>query len=178
VELEVPGADRRLHGLLFSRRGGAFLFVEEEDDPAERRFTLAHELAHYLRDSWRPRRRARELLGEVILQVLDGDRPALPEERLEAVLRGVRVGHHTHFLARDERGRARGAEAEAEAAADRLAYELLAPADVVLRAGDRDPVSLARRLRDEFGLPGDQAGRYAARLCPPRLADPILSRIR
>ena len=35
---------------------------------------------------------------------------------------------------------------------------------MVLSAGDGDPVSLARRLRDEFGLPRPQAGRYAALL--------------
>ena len=47
VENDLHG-DERLRGCLFARRGRAYLFVRDDDDPRERRFTLAHEAAHFM----------------------------------------------------------------------------------------------------------------------------------
>lgn len=163
-QIAVPFAepDRPLRGCLVAWRGVGFVFLDPADAAAERRFTLAHEVAHFLRDYWHPRETVRRRLGDAALGVLDGDRPPTPAERVAAVLRGVRVGPFAHLLARDDRGvPASDAEREAEAAADRLAFELLAP------EADVGEGATGAELEARFGLPKGAAGAYAARLAPP-----------
>lgn len=162
--ITVGGPDRRLRGCLVAHEWDGFVFVEATDPPAERRFTLAHELAHYLRDVWRPRRRAMEKLGTGIVDVLDGKRPPTADERLHAVLRGLPAGPVMHLLGRgeDESPEVRAAEA----AADRLAFELLAPAAEV-----REPAELEGR----FGLPPAKAIEYARLLWPPAVPNRLLA---
>ena len=97
--------------------------------------------------------------------MLDGHRPPTAAERVDAVLRTLAVGPFAHLLRRDESGRPLSAvEREAEAAADRLAYELLAPADAVGEMADR--IALVERLIHSFGLPPEPAARYAEILQP------------
>src|SRR5207245_2962940 len=149
--------------------------------PEEQCFSLAHELAHFLRDYLQPRRRAAARLGPQVLEVFDGLRPPRPEERLHALLRAVPIGFHTHLMARDAGGVARGAEAAAERDADRLACELLAPAAAVRAAlpagaGRREAAAV---LGAAFGLPAVQAGRYVDLLFPPApRSDALLRRLR
>ncbi|MBI1915576.1 MAG: ImmA/IrrE family metallo-endopeptidase [Planctomycetes bacterium] len=182
IVCDMNEADRRLRACLVARNGDGFIFLDASDDADEQRFSLAHEIAHFLRDYRQPRRRAERLLGRRVLEVHDGIRPPEPGERLHALLAGVPVGFHTHLLARDRDGRAEGAAATAEREADRLAWELLAPTDEVLArsSGDRDPRRAATAtLREFFVLPAAQAERYAAVLHPPApRGDPLLTRLR
>jgi hypothetical protein len=169
IPVPVDEPDRPLRACLYARSDRGFAFVEAADDPAERRFSVAHELAHFLRDYWRPRRAAERQLGRAVLEVLDGLRPPTADERLAAVLRNRPIGPHVHLLRRDGCGRPpTAAEREAEAAADRLAFELLAPAAAVEGPGGRP--GLVGRLVGEFGLPPAPAGRYAAILVPEAAA--------
>jgi hypothetical protein len=158
-----PGRDRPLAGCFGGHRGVGVILFDPTLEPAEVRFTLAHETAHYLRDFDRPRRKAVARLGPRILEVLDGLREPTVNERLAGVLRGVSVASHPHFLDRDRWGRTVSAEAdEAEAAADRLAYELLAPASAIAESAFASRAALAARLRFDFGLPALEAAKYAA----------------
>lgn len=163
VPLDEP--DRPLRACLVAWHGEGFAFIDSLDDPTEQAFSLAHELAHFLRDYLRPRERIAERLGRDALEVLDGLRPPTPAERLHAVLRRVSLGAFVHLLRRDDSGRPlTHAEREAEVAADRLAFELLAPVEAL---GDRsDRVALLGRLVHEFGLLPGPAASYAAILCP------------
>jgi len=160
-----PGPDRRLRAGLVGRGGWGFLFLDAADPADERRFSAAHEVAHFLRDYAAPRQAAGRV-GPAALAVLDGTRPATAGERVDAVLRGVRLTPHAHLLGRDGDGRPlTPTEREAEAAADRLAFELLAPAD---RFGPGEVVDgVERRLVAEFGLPAGPAAEYARLLVPP-----------
>ncbi len=179
VRMTLAGPDRALRGCLVASRGCGVAFVDAQDSEEERRFSLAHELAHFLHDYDRPRRRAAERLGPAALEVFDGLRPPRPEERLHALLRAVPIGYHTHLLARDAGALAQGPEAAGEVAADRLAYELLAPADAVCAAVGPEGGRAAAALRGAFGLPAAQAERYAALLYPPaRPPDRLLLRLR
>ena len=45
-----PCASRDLHGCLLINCGAGLIFIDSQDDEAERRFTIAHELAHFLID--------------------------------------------------------------------------------------------------------------------------------
>jgi len=160
IPFSTSEPERRLRGFLYAHGGAGIIFIDAADDMDEQRFSIAHELAHYLRDYLEPRRLAEKRLGPTILDVLDGKRQPTPDERLSAVLRGVTVGCHTHLLARDERGRpASAAERDAEIAADRLAFELLAPFDAL----GAEPINVDD-LEMRFGLPAAAARTYAAHL--------------
>jgi hypothetical protein len=167
LELPIPldEPDRPLRACLVAWFGEGFAFLDSRDDPSEKAFSLAHELAHFLRDYLYPREIAAKRLGKAALEVLDGKRPATPDERLHAILRNVRLGPFTHLLKRDDSGRSlTPVEWDAEVAADRLAFELIAPADDVGEGANR--FELAKRLVQVFGLPTTAAECYAATLMP------------
>ena len=156
------GADRPLAGCFVGERGSAVILLDSGLDPDEARFTAAHEVAHYLRDYDAPRRRVAARLGASALAVLDGARPATSDERLAGALRGVTVGPAAHFLDRNSGGLPLNAPTrEAESAADRLAFELLAPFAAVEPLAPAGRPALVDRLVSSFGLPRAQANEYA-----------------
>ncbi len=161
--------DRPLCGCLAANRGSAILFVDAGDLADEQRYTLAHELAHFLRDVWRPGQRATRILGETAEGIVNGDRLATPDERIAAALEGIDLGMHLHLLQRDIDGRpATAAIADAEECADALAFELLAPAvNVAARGHQWNDSELCEHLRVDYGLPRREAARYANWLRPP-----------
>jgi len=178
ITCKLPGVDRQLKACLVARNG--FALVDGSDDEDEQRFSIAHELAHFLRDYWLPRQRVLKRLGADALKVLDGRRPPTDPERFHSLLRNVPLGLHLHLLERDEAGSPlKSSTAQAEEKADRLAYELLAPAEHILLHGTPgSPEALAETLRRDHGLPAAQALHYAGILLPPAKTDPLLRRLK
>ncbi len=170
--------DRPLRACLAAWRGHGLIFLDGTDGEDEQRFSLAHELAHFLRHYWHPRQRARRCLGEQVAAVLDGERPPTAKERLHALLKNVPLGFHLHLMRRGPRSEVANATvALAEEEADQVAYELLAPAaDVLARTGpvqgDAGCVRLVKVLQTDFGLPPEQAAGYGRLLLPPVWEEP------
>jgi hypothetical protein len=168
--------DRELHGCIVAMRGRAIIFLSADDPSAIRRFTVAHEAAHFLLDYDEPRRQAIAALGPGIEAVLDGDRPPSPAEAIDARLGRVALGVYVDMMARGEAGAIElGAVLRSEQRADRLALELLAPAAGVLRRtafltssphGERLPGTV-RILVESYGLPHGVAEVYAGSLLGP-----------
>ncbi len=175
-------AERSLHGCLIAVRGHGLIFVDHCDPPEQQRYTLAHEIAHFLHDYLQPRQQALRRLGSAILPVLDGERPPTIEERLDAVLADCKPGFYIDLLPRtaDDMEQV-SALLRAEREADRLALELLAPAERVLtqvhqqqreacisEAADQWSRQMALRLlTTAYGLPENIAQGYAVLLFPP-----------
>jgi hypothetical protein len=151
------GTDRALHGYIAARGGSGVVLIDGSDAEDEQRFTVAHEVAHFLYDYLRPRAVAVRAFGKHITEVLDGLRPATAGERLAGVLRGVPLGFYSHV--RDRRGDEEVEEEhfDVEDKADQLALELLAPlADVLtfMRKEALDsPEDVHQALTQRYGLP-------------------------
>lgn len=174
VQVGALAPDRGLRGGLFARGGVGVVFLDGTDPANEARFSLAHEVSHFLLDYLWPRQAAVLALGEGIREVLDGHRTPSHEERLSAVLRRVKLGCFTHLLDRDGFGQImRAAVLDAEDRADRLALELLAPRQQVLTDAGRRGIrlndsgsgaALAELLAETYGLPESSAVLYAQHL--------------
>ncbi len=170
IALHIGGRDRFLHGCLVADRGKGTIFFDAQDEADEQRFTLAHELAHFLLDYQVPRHRAVAILGPPILPVLDGERLPTLSERLHAVLSTVPLGVMSHFMERPDEGLPTDTVLDVEDRADRLALELLAPALPLqeLMSQATAPRGFTTRLAfltqqflTEYGLPTTVASSYA-----------------
>jgi len=165
--------ERELHGCIAVGPHGATILVEMRDDDAQRRFTITHELSHYILEVHRHHQRAERWMGQDYVDILYGSREATPTERIDAWLNGVRSSAFTHFMDRDSNGGyGCGNALEAECSADRLAIEILAPrAEMVSVVSDyeklpfRDLVDATRRIAEQrFGLPYAVAVPYVDRI--------------
>jgi hypothetical protein len=168
-DLCLTSPNRRLRACVLVHDGNGVLFLDASDPDDERRFSVAHEIAHYLVEYALPRRRARTRLGDSILPVLEGRRMASWDERIGAVLGGISLGACLHLMERTPDGHLPGREASAaERRADGLAFELLAPFDAVRTriGGDADRQEVESTLREAFGLPPAPASAYARCMVP------------
>jgi hypothetical protein len=171
IPFRLGCADRPLRGCLIAYGGRGCVLLDGADPEEERRFSLAHEAAHFLLDYLQPREQAVAQLGAAILEVFDGLRGPTVDERVDAVLGHASIGVHTHLMERQPDGvLGCGRIAGAESQADRLAVELLAPAAEVQRRVARigPPSSFQGGvdltvdvLTSDFGLPAVVAGPYA-----------------
>ena len=182
IACRIRGQDRCLHGCLVAWRGKGAIFYDTGDADDEQRFTLAHELAHFLLDYEAPRERAVTILGPSILAVLDGERSPTVEERLHAVLSSVHLGVMSHLMERPEKGLPTSAILDVEDRADRLALELLAPAQPLYELLDQPTAPrgfqarlafLSQQLTTSRGLPTDIAAAYARFLLAQRGEPPF-----
>jgi IrrE N-terminal-like domain len=151
--------DRGLRACLLARRGFGLIFIDGSMDHDERRYAVAHELAHFLAHYLELRRRAVARFGEQILSVLDGDRPATVAERLSEIIQHTSLGQFDDFLVRDDAGKPSAAVIDIENEADLVAMELLAPCAEVARL-TRPGAARVEALQKEFGLPAWAAAEW------------------
>ena len=176
--------DRPLHGCISIRPRGAIILIDADDSESERRFTIAHEVAHYMLETRAHRDRAARMMGERYLAVLYGAREPTDAERVDALLKRVRSTPFSHFMDRaPDGGYGCGRTLSAECDADELALELLAPrSELARRVRDRRRVPFqqaldetARIARDRYGLPPSIARDYAERLAWEILGGPSVA---
>ena len=165
VALGFGNKDRPLRGLLLAWRGSGLIFVDGSIPMADRRFTVAHELGHFLLDYMEPR-------GQVLrrdpdlLEVIDGHRLSTTEDRARAVLDGLPLGVHTHLLDRDPHGHGTWEMERGEDLSSRFALELLSPWNSARAIVGQVPNNLTwearleeatRLIESRFQLPSDVA---------------------
>ena len=165
-------AYRCLRACLVARAGYGMIFLNGSDSEDERRFSLAHEISHFMLDYWQPREHALSVLGSGIQDVLDGRRPPTSKERLGGLFQSVSWQTFTHLMDRSPSGQVEHLRIlDSEDRADRLALELLAPRATVIsrlqtvqwkESFAHDQV--VETLQQEFGLPGTVAREYGRML--------------
>src|SRR5207249_2805502 len=96
--------DRPLRAALVAHGGKGLVFLDGTDPDDERRYSLAHETAHFLIAAWWPRLRAERKLGPASLEVLDGRRSPTRTERIDAALAGLALGTRVHLMERTPDG--------------------------------------------------------------------------
>jgi len=125
--------DRSLHGFILAFKGSGFIFINGTDPEDERRYTIAHEVSHFIIDYKIPREKAIGKIGIGILEVLDGLREPTYEERIDGVLSAVSVQPYMHLLEKSGEGSFIDLRVlDAENDADSLALELLAPSAKII----------------------------------------------
>lgn len=169
-----PCSNRQLHGCLIVDEGTGFVFIDSNDTDAEKRFTLAHEVAHFLNDYFLPRQRVVRNLGEGILDVLDGKRQPTVDERLNSIILDVPLKTYMHLFEHDGSGNfMNNTNWKAENKADRLGLEIMAPAkmvcdDLILTGAIRDYSHCFKEaqklLGKKYGLPVWCINNYARRI--------------
>jgi hypothetical protein len=170
LELPLTVAERALDGCILAFRGRAVILLEATLDPEYDRVILAHEFAHYLAEYERPRLQIVRRLGEGVLPLLDGQRPATTPEVLAGTLAGVPLEAHMHFMERTFDPRCLAETARVERVANELACELLAPRQDVCEGMSRrgrltaEPGPWQQLLTECFGFCLPWAEAYATRL--------------
>jgi hypothetical protein len=160
---------RAVRGCLIAYAGRGLIFVDGADPNNEQRFTIAHELGHFMSDYLMVREIAVSKFGEQITDVLDGLRQPSITERVHAVLASASLVIYTNLMERDEPGRpSHPGVWKIEDQADRIALALLAPpeeviADTDISAGDfqKRHRAMTSVLCERFGLPLQIADTYA-----------------
>jgi Zn-dependent peptidase ImmA (M78 family) len=163
---------RSVRGCLIAYSGNGIIFVDGSDPPDELRFSIAHEVGHFLVDYLIPRQQLISQLGVSVVGALDGIRPPRVSERVQALLIGKTLGIHIDLL--DRKGNKDNAAFETwqvEDRADKVALALLAPPDQVINQIDLSIPTFQKRsqqaivcLLDVFGLPSSVAEYYANNL--------------
>ena len=148
---------RGLRGCLVAHRGRALIFLEASETENERRFTLSHELAHFIGHYLAARKKAIARLGPSVVAVLDGDRAPTAAERLSGVLAGCPLGVFRDVLARNGGEPLTIVAERMESEADGAVFQALAPPiEVVAQckiAGRRlDRTGVLETLVTDFGL--------------------------
>jgi Zn-dependent peptidase ImmA (M78 family) len=176
--------DRNLHGFIFVQYGYGYVFINGSDPIQERRFTLAHELAHFLVDYEIPRKRVIERLGPMIAEVLDGLREPSINERLSGIISNVNLYSMTHLLDDSQMSGFKQITVwNTERRADQLALELLAPfrkvhEDFVLRNSNESDQKefdvLFDLLSETYGIPTSIALSYGDYLAKAFKGGPTL----
>ena len=164
MQIDLDGRNRALRGCVVAFSGKGVILLDERDGPDERRFSLAHETAHFIVEYSSPRKLAEERLGVRVLEVLDGLRPPSFRERGSALLSNTPIGVYRHFMSRSAGGDIQCCRVErAEREADRLALELLAPEEAVRGLLPNSPTksNIVNCLNEYFGLPKAVAMRYS-----------------
>jgi Zn-dependent peptidase ImmA (M78 family) len=151
LKIDADSAKRPLRGCVICSQGSALVFIEKLDDPAEKLFTAAHELGHFVAHYVEPRELAFERFGPGIGDVLDGKRLPSDDERVAGVLSRCPIGVYHHAL---PQGRQHDVQ---EDDADAIAFEVLAPLNEVLEKLRGQSIeaaeSAAVQLQTSFGLP-------------------------
>ena len=157
---------RAVRGCLVAYGGQGLIFIDEADPEDERRFSIAHEIGHFIIDYLLVREMAISKFGNRITEVFDGLRQPSVPERVHAVLAGASLGVYTNLM---ERGETKDLDLwEIEDRADRVALALLAPPEEVLSESDTSLLRFQQRLEgmvsvlhEHFGLPASVANPYA-----------------
>lgn len=168
VPVVLHSTQRPLRGALVAFAGQGIIFFDASDCDEDRRYTIAHEIAHFL-DYWSIRRELIDRFGYSFGEVLDGFRPPSQKEQIQALLDQIPIGVWTDLMSRSGSGGCSPRVEASEKIADEIALMLLAPGSEVIKKARLKRIESfgARRdrvrelLQHHFGIPASIAQSYA-----------------
>lgn len=167
IKVHLPMPDQALYGFLYVQNEMVIIFLEADADPKERKFTLAHELAHYLLEYVWPQQQAIRVLGQGAASLFSKRRLPDLKERVWGTLHDLPLYPRKDLLSNKQMDAAgRLALAAAENNADMLAFELMAPFEL-LRSCEQQGnhratfMYIHNLLQTVFDFPPTQAQIYA-----------------
>lgn len=171
IYVGLRAADRGIRGAFLAFGGQGLIFFDSSDSENERRYTIGHELGHFI-DYWSLRQQVIERFGSSIVDVLDGKRAPSAHEQVKSLLNRIPLGVWSDFTERSESGDCSIRTDECERVADEVALALIAPArEVINKARLKRAGSFAKRrdricglLEHHFGLPPRIARTYGPSL--------------
>lgn len=162
--------NRVVRGCLVAFGGKGIVFVDGTDSLNELRFTVAHEIAHFLVDYWQPRNKASIKYGPSILEVFDGLREPTIDERVHSIISGTPTGLFADLMERKSQNEL-DETWHVENKADKVALALIAPPEAVYKVADISSRSYVERkqqimsvLISAFGLTEYVASSYGTDL--------------
>lgn len=174
INIEIDINDRIMHGVILIREGNGFIFVNADDSTIEQRFTIAHEVSHYLLDYQVPRERAMLEVGTEIEKVLNGKDQPDRFQQVKALIKGISIQPYGHLIEKKGNGSfLNWVNFNAENEADYLALELLAPRSMVIKGTistikGLNYTQFVRKceeiLVDNYQIPPEVAHQYASEL--------------
>lgn len=134
ISLQNMPDNKELYGFVISQANHTYIFINGAESVQEQSFTLAHEFAHFLLDYEIPRQELINKFGLDICDALNNKRPFSSEERIAALVKGINLKQFSHLLdVPAATAFQRYNIWKAEAFADQLALELLAPYKEILQ---------------------------------------------
>jgi len=173
ISFDIDYSDRMLHGFISVHKNFGFIFINGTDSESERRYTVSHEVSHYIIDYKLPRERVVNVYGKGIEEVLDGYREPTVEERVESILNSISIKPYTHILEKEGNGTfEKYNNWMSERDADALAVELLAPYKLIQKGFPKHSKSnlsfqecktlLMDILKDKYALPYTISAEYSS----------------
>lgn len=174
INIAIDAIDRDLHGALLIKAGSVCMFVEEAGDEIQQRFTIAHEVSHFLLDYQIPLERALLQFGAEIEEVLNGNQKATRSQLVTSMINGVNLEPYSFLIEKTGNGSFLSwSNFNAENEADYLALELLAPRTKVINEAIASATLLTYSqfkrksqeiLKDKYRIPSEVAHQYASEL--------------
>ena len=166
MNIPLENNERNLHGALIIQNGAVLMFIDTTENDTRQRYTLAHQVSHFLLDYQMPKERTIMTLGKEIAGVLKGNAEASVEQLVQSAFNGMTDKVYTLFIEKDE-------AIPSENPADSLALELLAPRYQIIHETAAKSILLSyapfkRKCRElligKYRIPSEIAHKYASDL--------------
>lgn len=174
IDIPVENNDRSLDGALLIQNGTVIMFIDTAENDIRQRYTLAHQVSHFLLAYQMPKERAIIKLGKEIAAALKDDTEAPVTQLVQSALQGMTGAAYTLLIEKSEDAfPSDRLNLLPESPADTLALELLAPRYQIIQ----ETASASARLRyspfkrtcqelliDKYRIPLEIAHKYAKEL--------------
>lgn len=174
--MDIPFESKATHlnGALLIKNDNVIMFIDAAENAVQQRYTLAHQVSHFLLNYQMPKERAIMTLGKEIAQVLSGNTEASVTQLVQSTVSNITGNVYTLLIEKwDESTSFDWELLRTKDPAVSLTLELLAPRYQIIN----ETASVGARLRyspfkrkcqelliDKYRIPSEIAHKYASEL--------------